>query len=693
MASDREALERAAAGWGVELEYTDTWGRTHAASDETLRGALAALGVPASNDQELESAGGARERDRWSRAFDPAVVVFEDSDAIQLRIPAERAGASVKLEFRWENGEIEHHWFWLPELKDLERVSIASHDFISKRVPLPTLRLGYHDLRVYWMKEPEQEAFEDARFIVCPRRAREVEGRMAGVALSLYGVRSARNWGVGDFTDLRAVVDMLAPSGAAFVALNPLHAIPNRQPYNTSPYLPLCSLFRNYLYLDVERVPGFLPEDAPQREIVALRKTELVEYELVADIKLRALRRAFARFTKSGHTSDFEGFARIEGDLLHDFAVFCALDEYIHGRNPEVWLWKDWPARYRDPRSPSVAKFANEHRDEVLFHKFLQWQVDRQLAEVQDHAIAQGMKVGLYHDLALATDRFGADLWMNRRFYASGARVGAPPDELAPGGQDWGFPPPNREAHRENGYELFAQSIRKNARHGGALRIDHVMRFFRLFWIPDGLTAADGVYVKDYAEDLLGILALESVRGGFIVIGEDLGTVEWSVRNKLGEMGILGYRLLWFEKNPDGSFRLPQEYPAHAAVSTTTHDLPTLAGFVEGRDIEARRSAGLVDQAGYESQWAARRDEITRLEDALQRAGFARDPLSFVLSTPCALAIVNQEDLTGETEQQNLPASTWQHPNWRRKMKVAVEDLGPIAEDLRRRLERSGRLA
>jgi len=691
LASDREALERAAAGWGVELEYTDTWGRTHLASDETLRGALAALGVLTFSQHDLDISALARDLDRWSRAFDHTVVVFEDSQVLALRIPAERAGNSVKIEFRWENGEIEHHWFWLPELQELERVSIAGHEFISKRVPLPALRLGYHDLRAYWMKEPEQQAFEDARFIVCPRRAREVEGRMAGVALSLYGVRSARNWGCGDFTDLRAMVDVLAPSGAAFIALNPLHAIPNRQPYNTSPYLPLCSLFRNYLYLDVERVPGYLPEDAPQREIVALRKTELVEYELVADIKLRALRQAFARFTKSGHTGDFEEFVQVEGALLHDFAVFCALDEHFHRGNPEIWLWKDWPARYQDPRSPSVAKFADEHRDQVLFHKFMQWQVDRQLAEVQDHAIAQGMKVGLYHDLALATDRFGADLWMNRRFYARGARVGAPPDELAPGGQDWGFPPPNREAHRENGYELFAQSIRKNARHGGALRIDHVMRFFRLFWIPDELKAAQGVYVKDYAEDLLGILALESVRGGFIVIGEDLGTVEWSVRNKLGEMGILGYRLLWFEKNPDGSFRLPHEYPAHAAVSTTTHDLPTLAGFVEGRDIEARRAAGLVDQAGYDSQWAARREEIVRLENALQRAGFAHDPLAFVLGTPCALAIVNQEDLTGETEQQNLPASTWQYPNWRRKMKIAVEDLGPIAEELKRRLEKSGR--
>jgi 4-alpha-glucanotransferase len=689
LASDREALERAAAGWGVELEYTDTWGRTHAASDETLSAVLTALGI---DTQDLTAAAMARDLARWSRAFDPAVVVFEDSEAIGLRIPAARAGFSVKLEFRWENGEIEHHWFWLPELPELERVSIAGREFISKRVPIPALRLGYHDLRVYWMKKPELEAFEDARFIVCPRRAREVEGRPAGVAISLYSVRSKRNWGCGDITDLRALVDTLASAGAAFIALNPLHAISNRQPYNTSPYLPLCSLYRNYLYLDVERVPGFMPEDAPHGEIAALRAAELVEYERVAGVKLQALRQAFARFLKSGHTRGFEEFARMEGALLDDFAVFCALDENIHRRNPEVWLWKDWPPEYRNPRSAAVAEFAEQHRDDVLFHKFLQWQVDQQLAEVQDHAIAQGMKIGLYHDLALATDRFGADLWMNRSFYADGARVGAPADELAPGGQDWGFPPPNREAHRENGYELFAQSIRKNARHGGALRIDHVMRFFRLFWIPDELNAAQGVYVKDYAEDLLAILALESVRGGFIVIGEDLGTVEWSVRHKLSEMGILGYRLLWFEKNPDGSFRLPQEYPVQAAVSTTTHDLPTLAGFVQGRDIEARRDAGLVEQAGYETQWAARRDEIGRLQDALQRAGFAGDALGFVLATPCAVAIINQEDLTGATEQQNLPASTWQHPNWRRKMKVAVEDLGPIAEDLRRRLERSGRI-
>lgn len=245
--------------------------------------------------------------------------------------------------------------------------------------------------------------------------------------------------------------------------------------------------------------------------------------------------------------------------------------------------------------------------------------------------------------------------------------------------------------HRANGYELFTHSIRKNARHGGALRIDHVMRFFRLFWIPDALTAADGAYVRDYAEDLLRILALESVRGGFIVIGEDLGTVPPGTRERLGSAGILGYRVLWFEKDGD-RLRAPHEYPEHAAVSTTTHDLPTLAGFFSGRDIEARKAAGLVDEAAYQSQWGSRRRDIEQASLAFAAAGFPFDAVGFVLATPCTVAIINQEDLTGETEQQNLPATTWEHPNWRRKMKVAVEDLGPIADILRKKLVESGRL-
>lgn len=450
-------------------------------------------------------------------------------------------------------------------------------------------------------------------------------------------------------------------------------------------------MYRNFLYLDVEKTPGFVQDESLEGEINALRATEFVEYERIAQVKLAVLGAAFERFLAQGGAPEFDSFVAAEGAPLHDYAVYCALDEEMHRRDPNTWIWTEWLEDYQNPQSQAVEAFSREHQDRVLFFKFLQWQIDIQLAAVQARARKLGMKIGLYHDLALATDGFGAELWANHDLFVSGCRVGAPPDEFAPNGQDWGFPPPDRETRRSTGYERFAQSIRNCARHGGALRIDHVMRFFRLYWIPEGLKPAQGAYVRNYADDLLGILALESVRNQFIVIGEDLGTVDSEIRPRLAEVGILSYRLLLFEKHLDGSFRMPNEYPAQAVVSTTTHDLPTLRGFFEGRDIEARLVAGLVDEAAYREQWSARHRDIERMKQALAAAGFEHDPLGFVLSTPCALAVVNQEDLTGELNQQNLPASTWQYPNWRRKMRVPIEELAPLADDLARRIRESGR--
>ena len=661
----------AAAAAGIEPEYIDIWGIKHRTSERVARAILASM--PA---REPEG------------SLPPALVVREDAESIRLRIPASRTGDSIKLEIRWENGDLEHHWFWLPELRLIE----ARADVQVKALPLPkTLRLGYHDLRVYWVEKPELVPFADSRLIVCPPHALSSEGRSTGVALSLYGLRSRRNWGVGDFTDLREVITVLAPAGVQFIALNPLHAIANRLPFNASPYLPLCAWYRNFLYLDVERVGEFCISPEMRSEIEALRAAEFVEYERAARLKLRVLKLLFRRFLASGGAPDFDQWAEAEGDLLNDYAVFCALDEAMHRRDRNIWLWTEWPEPYRDPRSEETRKFARSHWRSVLFYKWVQWQIDRELAETQAYARKQGMRIGLYHDLALATDRYGCDLWANRRFYVSGARVGSPPDDFSPKGQDWAFPPPNRQAHRDDGYRLFSALVRKNARHGGALRLDHVMRLFHLYWIPEGFDATEGAYVQNDANDLLGILALESIRGDFVVVGEDLGTVTEEVRKSLTAAGVLSYRVLWFEKNPDGSFRSPSEFPEHAAVSTTTHDLPTLAGFRGSRDIDARREAGLIDDAQYHQQMSVREREKRHLADALEKAGFADDPIGFVLATPSEFAIVNQEDLTRETEQQNLPGSTWQYPNWRRKMKVPVEEMASFAEELRKKIERAGR--
>ena len=690
-----EALARAAAESGIEPEYTDTWGRSHSPSQEITGSILGALNVPTGSVEQIGRYLDSRAAAAWSSALDPTVVVREDADALPLRIPAAQAGASVKLEIQWENGDIQHHWFWLPELQNRRQASFGEREFLEKPLPLPKpLRLGYHRVRVYWMKDPELEVFGETRFIVCPERAYNLGRRKAGLAISLFGLRSARNWGIGDTADLRGVIDAFGPSGVQFIALNPLHAIANRQPYNTSPYLPQSSRYRNFLYLDVERVPGYRADASICSEVETLRSSEFVEYERVAEVKLAALAAAFERFASGGASSDraqFDSFAQAEGAPLEAYALYCVLDEEMHRCDPNVWIWTQWPEEYRDPHSRAVAEFAAHNRARIEFFKFLQWQLDAQFAEAQSYARERGMSIGLYHDLALATDRYGSDLWAHREYFVEGCRVGAPPDGFAPNGQDWAFPPPARDAHRSDGYGLFAQTIRHCARHGGALRIDHFMRFFRLYWIPDEFRPADGAYVRDRAEDLLGILALESVRNRFVVIGEDLGTVEGSVRERMARAAMMGCRVLWFERNLDGSFRGPGEYAPSAAVSTTTHDLPTLAGFFTGRDIEARREAGLIDEASFHRQRADRDRDMQHLNQALAAAGFAGDPLGFVLSTPCELAIVYQEDLTGETEQQNLPASTWQYPNWRRKTKVAVEDLGGIADLLREKIARSGR--
>ena len=407
-----------------------------------------------------------------------------------------------------------------------------------------------------------------------------------------------------------------------------------------------------------------------------------------------------------------------EGDLLHRFAVHSALDEAIHKQCRDVWTWPQWPERYQDPESSAVKEFARRHWRSILFYKYVQWQLDQQFEAAQQEARRQGLSIGFYHDLALANDRCGADLWAHRSFFVAGSRVGSPPDGFSPKGQDWAFPPPNSERHYQDGYRLFSESIRKNLRHGGALRIDHVMRFFRLFWIPDGMEALKGTYVRDRAEDLLRILALESVRHQVLLIGEDLGTVPDEVRGALQRFGILGYRLLYFEQDQSGRMRRPDEYARDALASATTHDLPTLAGFWLGRDIEARRSAGLLpDDSTYQRMQADRAREKQKILDVLIALKllpdwFARNAndvpeltgelhnaiVGFLASTPSKLMLLNQEDLLKETEQQNLPGSTKEYPNWRRKMRCTVEELreSPEAQAFTRMfrgwLERTGRL-
>ena len=438
-----------------------------------------------------------------------------------------------------------------------------------------------------------------------------------------------------------------------------------------------------------------------EREIQELRNSKYVEYERIWRLKRRFLKLVFRRFLAceyrraTSRARQFRSFVAGEGLLLDRYAVYSALDEYIHKQNPNIWIWPDWPKEYQDPDSSAVRDFAQKHWRSVLFYKWIQWELELQLEAAHEAVRRKGLSIGLYHDLALATDRCGADLWAYAPFYTHGCRVGAPPDGFSPKGQDWAFPPPDTVKHRENGYRLFADSIRRNLKHGGALRIDHVMRFFRLFWIPEGHEATEGTYVRENHEDLLPILALESVRNRVIIVGEDLGTVEPYIRQVLDRFGILSYRLLYFERDRAGEFKPPEAYPYQALISVSTHDLPTLAGFWTNRDIEARRSAGLLhDDANYREQLQARANDKQKLLDVLFRLHLLPEyvprnageipeftgelhnaVVAFLAKSPSELMCLNQEDLLKDLEQQNLPGSTEQYPNWRHKMRYTLEEL------------------
>ena len=708
-----QALNRAAELWGVEPEYWDIWGNQHRATAEGIVAVLESLGVATGSTEDLDQAWEQRIWDRWSRVVPATSVLTASSGELIVRVPLDQAATKLHFTITFEGGDEQKFDVDLSVLPANGSAQLRGRDFVEKVLVIPGERpLGYHQLRV----EGAGVDATESRLILCPDRAYFPDalagnGRAGGLAVSLYGLRSRTNWGCGDFTDLRQLTDWVAEElGASYIGLNPLHAIPNRQPYNTSPYLPVCTFYKNFIYLDITAIPEFssskwakaiLGSPRCQSEIAALRNSEYVEYEKVARIKLRFLKLLFREFLKAWRENDpctwpFREYVREQGSLLEDWSVYCALEAIIHRGNPDVWLWTDWPVEYQDPYSEATREFAKKNWRTVLFFKYIQWQMERQLAAAQQHTRERGLAIGLYHDLALATDRFGADLWAHRPFYVGGCRVGAPPDDFSPNGQDWSFPPPNSDAHYADGYRLFVESIRKNLRHGGALRIDHVMRFFHLFWIPNALgDARRGIYVRDRHEDLIRILALESVRNQVLVVGEDLGTVADEVRETLNRFGILSYRLFYFEKWPDGRMRLPHEYPRQALVSASTHDLPTLAGFWENKDIEARRRVGMFqNEADYFRQKDERMADKQRMLDILFTLGLLSKHLprsaaefpeltgelhnaivGFLATTPSTLMVLNEEDLMKQGDQQNLPGTTAEYPNWRHKTRFTVEEL------------------
>jgi 4-alpha-glucanotransferase len=516
-----------------------------------------------------------------------------------------------------------------------------------------------------------------AQFETCaPQRAFQGDGRrLWGIAVQLYSLRSRRNWGHGDFTDLARLAALAALRGAAVIGLNPLHALFVDRAEAASPYAPNSRLFLNPLYIDVEAIPEFpgTGQAGLDEDIAALRASELIDYAGLARVKLAALRLAHQQFRATASAerrAGFETYRREQGDALLGFTCF----ECLRARHPGQ-PWPEWPAPWRRPPRDQLLAFRQAHDKDCEFQEFVQWTADRQLAACRDAARNQGMPIGLYIDLAVGIDPRGADAWMHQDIVLPDVSVGAPPDEFNPAGQNWGLAPFNPQALAANGCAAMRVLMRAVMRHAGAIRLDHVLGLERLFMIPHG--GDGGGYVRFPLQQLARVISEESHRCGCVVIGEDLGTVPDHFRETMAQWGFWACRVMLFEREYDGRFRAPENYAAEALATFNTHDMASFRGWLEGHDMRIKRGIGFDPGESDEARAHAR----AALRDALARWApqFPPDDVAavaaFLALTPCRMAVIALDDILGVLDQINVPGSVAQHPNWRRKLPVAIEDL------------------
>ncbi len=717
--SDRYAdmLDRLANMQGIMAGYWDIAGVWHAVTPEAKKAILAAMGIRTDSSDAMEEELRRRERQYWTSLTDPVHVIDEGAQPfiLPVRLPCGQGDLkdlSVFVRISDEVGRRDELLIPVDQGDVVEEHELDGVRYARLSVTIPGTRaMGYFDVAIDIAGCGQSPVAGRSRLIIAPDVCYLPDDwtGLWGLAVNLYALHSGSSWGVGDFSDLRQMVTAVGGISGSFVGLNPLHAIPNTNPYGRSPYSPVSRLYRNIVYLDMEAVPDIAESDAARAVVSGsdltaersrLRELREIDYEAVAALKMRAIRPAFEHFHAHHYQGStergvlFREYLKREGGPVRCFGTYLCLHE--HFRNTiGAYGWQEWPEDFRDPEGAAVRAYQAEHEKEILLYCYIQWLLDLQLKEVQDLCVKSGMKVGLYHDLAVGAIGGGSDIWQHQEL-AGKADAGAPPDDFNPNGQNWGFPALIPERLRENGYELFIRMLRQNMRHGGALRIDHALGLFRLYWVPSGMSAREGAYVLQPAADLLRIIALESRRNRTVVIAEDLGTIDEEFRKLLQDFRMLSYRLFYFERNyPDPSFKAPEQYVPTALCAVTTHDLPTLYGYWEGHDIDVKERLGIYADAS-----AARQDREARQRDrglllaALKAQGllpgeYPDDPAAvplmtpelcsavygYLARTPCRLVLASLDDIIGTRDQQNLPGTVDQHPNWVQKTPLTTEDI------------------
>lgn len=689
MSSSSADLRSLAHDLGVTTSFHGFDGTVHEVPDATLTKVLAALGHEIADEQDVHRCRRELELDPWRRPLPPVLVLREGREA---SVPVHVThGSDVEVQALLEDGEVRS----LTQVRDDTPAREVDGRTVGRaRFAVPSdLPLGWHRLIA---RSPDGIAGSTAAcdLVVTPERLTVHEHlgarRALGIQAQLYSVRSATSWGIGDLADARDLAAILGHHhGMDFLLVNPLHATAPRPPVIPSPYLPVTRRFTTMLAVRPEDVPEFagLPDHARQRirllqaEVATWNdRADRIERDAVLAAKTAALEELFAAPRTAAREALLTAYREREGEGLTWFALWCALTERAQeagarGEEPEAWVCD----ALADANSPAAQRALTELADRVDFHAWVQWVLDQQLTAAQQAARDAGMRIGLMHDLAVGVTQHGADAWRLREVVARGIGVGAPADQYNQQGQNWDQPPWKPQALAEAGYRPWRDMLRSLMRHAGALRIDHVLGLFRLWWVPEGNIPADGAYVSYDHEAMIGILALEAQRAGTVVVGEDLGTFEPWVREYLQDRGILGTSILWFENDAQGSPLPPATYRRLCLASVNTHDLPPTAGYLAGEHVRLRSELGLLERPLAEEiaiDAAARERVLERLRaDGLLPQGAAAEQLDtesivialhrYLARTPSLLLGVSLVDCVGETRIQNQPGTDQEYPNWR----------------------------
>ena len=676
--TNQDALAELAEAAGLSTHWIDYLGVHRQVSADTLRVLLAALGYPCASDVAVADSLAAIHAERAQPRL-PVMLVARVGEPITTRL----AGA-LPYRLLFEDG-----------------ASAEGMSFVDARgmACLPAQHeAGYHQLAL---------GDQHCVLAIAPSRcfgladalgaADPADTRIWGLAAQLYSLRRSGDGGIGDFTALAELACAAAAHGAQALAVSPVHALFAADVERFSPYSPSSRLFVNLLHIDpasvfgVERVAAEIRRLGIADALAALEARELIDWPAAARLRLELLRALHAHWGElpQAEQADYTRFVEQAGPALRDHACFEALHAHFLKATPPCWNWRDWPEAYRDPRSAEVEAFAIEHVAELHFHSMLQWLADRGLRAAQDTARAAGMAIGLIGDLAVGTDGGGSHAWSRQQDLLIGAGVGAPPDALNALGQGWGLTAFSPRALAASGYAPFLEMLRAQLRHAGGLRIDHVLGLGRLWLVPDGRHATEGAYLRYPLDTLFALIALESWRHRAVIIGEDMGTVPADFRPRMDAAGVLGMRVLWFERDW-GLFVEPSRWPRNVVSLTTTHDLATVAGWWTGRDIDWRARLQLYGEGQNEADdRAGRADDRTKLWAAFMHAGVAAEPmpasteparvvdaaLAFVARTPSPLLLIPAEDLLGLVEQPNVPGTIDEHPNWCRRLPLTAGGL------------------